>query len=140
MIGLARSAIIAARLKVMRRRQFDNERLRSYFRINYGIEVGLFSYGCFDRWRMPGPMQVGRYCSISSTTRSVLQNHPMVALTTHPILYESAFGLVENDLPPPAPLFKKVAEPLMVHSAPNPIASSVPDVTETEPVLVMDAA
>lgn len=96
MLGPIRSLVTAGRLYLMRRRQFDNLGLRRYFR-RFGIEVGLYSYGCFDRWRMPGPMRVGRYCSIASTARSILRNHPMAALTTHPALYEAQFGVVEAD-------------------------------------------
>jgi virginiamycin A acetyltransferase len=98
MVGLATSVLRAAHLYLMRRRQFDNVRLRRYFRGHFEIDVGLYSYGCFDPWRLPGPMQVGRYCSIASTARSVLSNHPIEALTTHPALYERAFGVVEADL------------------------------------------
>lgn len=95
-LDIARSAYTAARLYLLRRRQFDNLTLRRQFRDRYGIDVGLYSYGCFDRWRMPGPMQVGRYCSIASTTRSTRANHPTKALTTHPIIYERAFGAVDQ--------------------------------------------
>lgn len=104
MFGLAGSLITFIRLYLMRRRQFDNLKLRRYFRDKHDIDVGLYSYGCFDRWRMPGPMIVGRYCSIAATTRSVRANHPMDALTTHPALYERAFGVVEKDLIEPAAL------------------------------------
>ena len=97
MFGPMSSLITAVRLYLMRRRQFDNVKLRRYFRERHDIDVGLYSYGCFDRWRMPGPMRVGRYCSIASTTRAILRNHPMVALTTHPALYEPAFGIVDDE-------------------------------------------
>jgi acetyltransferase-like isoleucine patch superfamily enzyme len=53
---------------------------------------------------MPGPMRIGRYCSISADTRSVLQNHPLTALTTNPVLYEKAFGAVDHDMEPGSPL------------------------------------
>jgi acetyltransferase-like isoleucine patch superfamily enzyme len=43
-------------------------------------------------------MTVGRYCSIANTARTILSNHPMEALTTHPALYERAFGVVQEDL------------------------------------------
>ena len=92
-----RAAATTLRLYLMRRRQFDNLKLRAYFRKHHGVEVGLYSYGCFDVWRMRGPMQVGRYCSIASTVRSALDNHPLEALTTHPALYEKHFGVVAAD-------------------------------------------
>jgi acetyltransferase-like isoleucine patch superfamily enzyme len=100
MIGILRSVWMAAVLYVLRRRQHDNDRLRRLFRERYDIDVGYYSYGCFDRWRMPGPMTVGRYCSIAGTVRVAPRNHPTSALTTHPVLYEPQFGLVDADLPP----------------------------------------
>jgi acetyltransferase-like isoleucine patch superfamily enzyme len=97
MFRILRGAFRAANLYLMRRRQFDNLALRRYFSRNYDIHVGLYSYGCFDPWRMPGPMKVGRYCSFAGTVRSALRNHPLDALTTHPVLYEKAFGVVDTD-------------------------------------------
>ena len=99
MTSFIRSAFRAAHLYVLRRRQFDSKALRAYFLKEYGINVGLYSYGCFDRWRMRGPMKVGRYCSIASTVRSALDNHPTDAITTHPALYERTFGVVDQDFP-----------------------------------------
>ncbi|MEK7430737.1 MAG: CatB-related O-acetyltransferase [Pseudomonadota bacterium] len=98
MVGLLKSAIIKARLFLWRRRQFDNVKLREYFHENYDIKIGLYSYGCFDRWRMPGPIRIGRYCSFANTVRSAPNNHPMEALTTHPVLYERGFGVVDRDV------------------------------------------
>ena len=80
------------------RSQHDSQKLRHYFRTKYRIDVGYYSYGCFDRWRMPGPITVGRYCSIASSVRSVPINHPSEALTTHPVLYERKFGAVDEDI------------------------------------------
>jgi virginiamycin A acetyltransferase len=104
MTGLIASFITAVRLYLMRRKQFENLKLRRYFRKRHDVEVGLYSYGCFDRWRMPGPMKVGRYCSFASTVRSALANHPIDALTTHPILYDPGLGAVDNGMAPPEPL------------------------------------
>jgi virginiamycin A acetyltransferase len=98
-IALLKAASLAFWLYVMRRRQYDNVKLRRFFRERYGIDVGLYSYGCFDRWRMPGPLKVGRYCSIAGSVRSTNNNHPVEALTTHPILYERHFGVVEANHP-----------------------------------------
>ncbi|WP_282584927.1 CatB-related O-acetyltransferase [Lichenifustis flavocetrariae] len=96
-MAVLKAAYTALILYLMRRRQFDNVKLRTYFRKHYGIDVGLYSYGCFDRWRMPGPLRVGRYCSIAGTVRSTNNNHPITALTTHPVLYERKFGGIEVD-------------------------------------------
>jgi virginiamycin A acetyltransferase len=98
MIGLVKSVWTAVRLYLMRRRQFDNVKLRDYFARNHDVQVGLYSYGCFDPWRMRGPMQVGRYCSIAGSARTALGNHPIEALTTHPALYERSFGVVDANV------------------------------------------
>jgi acetyltransferase-like isoleucine patch superfamily enzyme len=98
MISLAKSVITTARVYLMKRRQFDNVKLRKHFLENYDIDIGLYSYGCFDRWRLRGPMRVGRYCSFANSVRSALSNHPLESLSTHPALYERAFGVVDADL------------------------------------------
>lgn len=92
------------RLKLWRRDQHINLKLRAYFKARYRIDVGLYSYGCFDQWRMPGPIRVGRYCSIANSVRSVPINHPYAALTTHPALYERKFGVVDQDIDWDTPL------------------------------------
>lgn len=98
------SLVNKLRVYVMRRRQFDSAPLRRYFEEKHDIKVGFYSYGCFDEWRMPGPMRVGRYCSIANTVRSALINHPIDALTTHPVLYERKFGVVDKDIVREVPL------------------------------------
>jgi acetyltransferase-like isoleucine patch superfamily enzyme len=75
-----------------------NAKLRAYYRDNFRIDVGLYSYGCFDRWRMPGPIRIGRYCSIANSVKSAPINHPYDAMTTHPALYERKFGVVDKDI------------------------------------------
>lgn len=86
------------KIKLWQRDQHVNRRLRAYYRDRFRIDVGLYSYGCFDRWRMPGPIRVGRYCSIASSVRSAPINHPFDAMTTHPALYERKFGVVDEDI------------------------------------------
>lgn len=55
---------------LLKRQQFDSMRLRTHFARRHEIEIGLHSYGCFDQWRMPGPMKVG------GITRLRLQRAP----------------------------------------------------------------
>lgn len=96
----ALAAKLDERFKMLRwrRDQFTSRPLRNWFREKHRIEVGLYSYGCFDQWRMPGPLVIGRYCSIANTVRSAPINHPFDAMTTHPVLYERRFGVVDTDL------------------------------------------
>lgn len=98
MLGLAGRCIERARVWRWKRDPFRNLALRRWFRERYRIDVGLYTYGCFDPWRMPGPMVIGRYCSIAKTVYSAPVNHPVGAITTHPALYERQFGVVEADL------------------------------------------
>ncbi len=95
---LARQAVERGRVWRWQRDPFRSQPLRRWFRERHRIDVGLYSYGCFDQWRMPGPLVVGRYCSIARTVRSAPINHPTQAITTHPALYERQFGVVDDDL------------------------------------------
>lgn len=98
MLSTFRSIAGKVYLYLLRKRQFDSLKLRQIFRDKHRIDVGLYSYGCFDQWRMPGPIRIGRYCSFANTVRSAPINHLMNAITTHPALYERAFGVVDKDI------------------------------------------
>jgi acetyltransferase-like isoleucine patch superfamily enzyme len=104
MLRLIKSVYNFVLLYLIRQRQFDNVRLRRYFKDKYDIDVGMYSYGCFDHWRMPGPLRIGRYCSFAGTVRLAPKNHSMSSLTTHPVLYQTVFGVVDQDDPPAPPL------------------------------------
>jgi virginiamycin A acetyltransferase len=86
------------KIKVWQRSQFENRPLRKLFREKFRVDVGYYSYGCFDQWRMPGPIKIGRYCSIANSVRTVPINHPYDAISTHPMLYERKFGVVDADI------------------------------------------
>jgi virginiamycin A acetyltransferase len=90
------------KLRYLTRNEYENVELRKWFADSFGVEVGLYSYGCFDRWRFPPRTRIGRYCSFAKSVRVLDANHPMDALTTHPYLYDPAHGVVdENPLDPP---------------------------------------
>ena len=78
--------------------------LRQFFSERFDIEVGLYSYGCFDRWRMPGPLRIGRYCSFGNSVRVVDANHPLDGLTSHPISYDPGAGVIDHRRINPEPL------------------------------------
>ncbi len=94
MIGAIRDRL---RLRMLLRDEYESLALRAHFAQNFRVNVGLYSYGCFDRWRIPGPVNIGRYCSFAKTVRVLDANHPMDALTTHPFLYEAKFGVIPHD-------------------------------------------
>ncbi|OYQ28792.1 chloramphenicol acetyltransferase [Sandarakinorhabdus cyanobacteriorum] len=85
----------------LRRNEYESTALRDWFSRRWKIEVGLYSYGCFDPWRISAHTRIGRYCSFARSARVIDQNHPLDALTTHPYLYERRFGVVAENLPEP---------------------------------------
>ena len=85
-------------LRWLLRDEFESTALRAMFAARFRVEVGLHSYGCFDRWRVPPKTRIGRYCSFAKSARILDANHPFEALTTHPYLYEAKFGVVGADL------------------------------------------
>lgn len=87
-----------------KRDQTTNTALRHFFRDRFDIDVGQYSYGCFDRWRMPGPLRIGRYCSFGNSVRVVDANHPLDGLTSHPIGYDPGAGVIAHSRINPVPL------------------------------------
>jgi len=103
-MGLVQSALYRLRLRVLRLNEMESSALRQWFRRDFDVDVGLYSYGCFDRWRFPGPVVIGRYCSFATSVLVVETNHPIDAITSHPVAYDPALGAVPNQLPPVPPL------------------------------------
>ena len=95
---MIRAIIDRLHLRWLQRDEYESVALRTMFAQRFQVEVGLYSYGCFDRWRVPPRTRIGRYCSFAKTMRVLDANHPFEAMTTHPFLYEAKFGLVANDL------------------------------------------
>lgn len=85
-------------VRLLLRNEMSSARLRRHFGDKYQVEVGLYSYGCFDRARFPPRTRIGRYCSIAKTARVIDANHPLDALTTHPFLYETRWGVVSKSI------------------------------------------
>src|SRR5947209_14127615 len=80
----------------LRGREYDSAYLRRLFLERYDITIGLYSYGCFDRWRIPPGTTIGRYCSFARTSRILDANHPLTSISTHPFLYDPRFGVVDE--------------------------------------------
>jgi hypothetical protein len=72
------------RIRLLRRNEYESLPLRRYYATRWQVEIGLYSSGCLDPWRMPARTRIGGYCSIAKTARILDANHPMTALTTHP--------------------------------------------------------
>jgi acetyltransferase-like isoleucine patch superfamily enzyme len=96
------SLIERVRVRLWLRHEYESLALRAYAARHWQLEVGLYSYGCFDRWRFPARTRIGRYCSFAKSVRILDANHPMESLTTHPFLYEAKFGVIPADRLDPA--------------------------------------
>lgn len=69
-----------------------------------GVDVGLYSYGCFDLGRFPSGVTVGRYCSFAPTSQAFLRNHGLEFIGLTAYLYNEALGVVERSMMPHATL------------------------------------
>lgn len=52
----------------------------------HDIDIGNFSYGCFDPIRFPNGVQVGHFTSIARSVKSYRKNHDIQSFSTHPLL------------------------------------------------------
>lgn len=76
--------------------EFTNLKLRRKFR-ELGVDVGLYSYGCFDINRIPPGVTVGRYSSFAPSARIFLRNHGLTYLGLTPYFYNSYLGMIDED-------------------------------------------
>uniref|UniRef100_UPI004053CEA7 CatB-related O-acetyltransferase n=1 Tax=Niveibacterium sp. SC-1 TaxID=3135646 RepID=UPI004053CEA7 len=79
------------------RNEMESLWLRAYFRSEHDIDVGLYSYGCFDARRMARGMVIGRFCSFAPTCHFLNGNHGLTFLSLHPYLYNTALGIVQKE-------------------------------------------
>ena len=92
-----RTIIDKVMTRLVCRDEYESRLLRRYFQRTYGIKIGLYTLGAFDRWRIPPHSTIGRYSSIAHTARLIDANHPTNALSTHPFFYLRSFGVVDAD-------------------------------------------
>lgn len=78
--------------------EFTDLKIRAEFRKEFNINVGLYSYGCFDRLRIDRDTTIGRYCSMAPTVAIYNRNHGLDYLSTHPYWYNTQLGVVETDI------------------------------------------
>lgn len=96
-MSLIEKIYVALVLRFLRRNEFESLPLRRLFLDRFGINVGLYSYGCFDTSRIPRDTTIGRYCSFARTATIFNGNHGIDFLSTHPYLYNVSLGLVDTE-------------------------------------------
>jgi virginiamycin A acetyltransferase len=77
--------------------EFTSIPLRNRFRDLYEINVGLYSYGCFDADRIGRRTTIGRYCSFAPTAHIYRRNHGVEFLGLTAYFYNRSLGVVDND-------------------------------------------
>lgn len=77
--------------------QFESQELREIYSRDFGVSIGLYSYGCFDSSRIPRGTTIGRYCSFAGSAVILNANHGMSFLALHPYLYNTNLGLVAKE-------------------------------------------
>ncbi|MGN3975252.1 CatB-related O-acetyltransferase [Tsuneonella sp. SYSU-LHT278] len=75
--------------------ELESEVLRARFR-DRGVDVGLYSYGCFDLQRVPAGVRVGRYCSFAPSSQIFLRDHGLNFLGLTAYLYNAELGVVDE--------------------------------------------
>lgn len=95
---IVRTIIDKVMTRLVCRDEYQSRLLRRYFERTYGIKIGLYAFGAFDRWRIPPNSTIGRYSSVAHTARIIDANHPTDSLSSHPFFYLKDFGIVEADL------------------------------------------
>ncbi len=76
--------------------EFYSYTARALVHRHYQLDIGAYSYGCFDPVRFPDGAQVGRYVSIARSVRSYRRNHPAKSLSTHPLFFSSSYGASQS--------------------------------------------
>lgn len=85
------------RLRRLLANEFESIELRRLFQERHRIEIGMYSYGCFDQNRIAPGTRIGRYCSFAGDVRVFNGNHGISFLTTHPYLYNPWLGMVKEE-------------------------------------------
>jgi acetyltransferase-like isoleucine patch superfamily enzyme len=71
--------------------------LRRIFKDYHNIDIGLYSYGCFNYGDIPSGTVIGRYCSIAKGVVIFNANHPLERLSLHPFFYNPRLDIVSEE-------------------------------------------
>ena len=75
-----------------------SQTLRRIFLDYHDIEIGMYSYGCFDAMRIGGKTKIGRYCSFADGVCRFNANHPMKFRSMHPYFFRAEQGYVQKEM------------------------------------------
>ena len=72
----------------------DGELRRKYYKQQYGIDDGKYTYG-YNNKNIAKGTKIGSFCSIASGVKIGLMNHPMEYVLTHPFFFFFYRGFVK---------------------------------------------
>jgi acetyltransferase-like isoleucine patch superfamily enzyme len=74
-----------------------SNKIRELYKNVYGIDIGKYTYGCFDFLKIAPNIKIGNFCSFAQNVRIVpRREHPMEYISTHPFFFNSVLGIVDN--------------------------------------------
>lgn len=84
-------------IKITNKNQLESITLRKIYKKIYNIDVGMYSYGCFNFPDIPINTKIGRYCSFGPGIKIFNANHPSEYIFLHPYMYNVALGMVKEE-------------------------------------------
>lgn len=75
----------------------ESEILREIWKKYYGVEIGKYTYGCFND-SFPAGTLVGKYCSISKGVKVLNADHPISSACLTPYFYNKSLGFEVEDV------------------------------------------
>ncbi len=91
-------SVVIKLLNKLEKGQFYSETLRVIFEDFHEIEVGKYSYGCFEPVNIRPMTKIGRYCSIGKGVKIFNANHPIRHKSLHPFFYDPVFNIVKKEI------------------------------------------
>lgn len=74
----------------------DGELRRKFYKQQYDIDVGKYTYG-YNNKNIARGTKIGAFCSIASGVKIGLMNHPLEYVSTNPFLNYSNRGFINNN-------------------------------------------
>jgi len=68
--------------------------LRRIFKEYHGIDVGMYTIGCFRNITFPAGTKIGRYSMVTHTAKHLYLDHPLDERSIHPMFHSKEYGLV----------------------------------------------
>ncbi len=76
--------------------EFWSLTLREIYKQNYGMDIGIGTYGCFKQNNLSRVSKIGNYCSIASGFEFLSRNHPKEYASTHPMFFNDKLGFINK--------------------------------------------